>query len=237
MELNNNKRLSDQICLFSWHTPCIIIVRMRNLKMIALSLSLAVLAACGSASQNTASSTANGSTASSSVPGCVGNCNNWPSAVQQQVILGGNNSPNLSKTLNTDGGNPAQLLETNLTLKVKVSALPAGYMVNPLYSNFSVAYGCVEFTVVVNGATQYTGLLSVAGTQSAICPNASNSVVLDFSSTMTGYGPVNVTIGYAQFDNCRLSNTATYGCSMSPVWQNDIVPANVTIQTDRTYME
>ena len=130
-----------------------------NLKFLNLILAMAVLSACGSQSSNQAASTTGASNGSNGVSSCVGNCNNWPAAVQKQIILGGNNSGISSITISSDGvGNT---LSTSATLKVKVSALPATYLDLQPYTNWSFAYGCVQFTVVVNGATKTTQVLRV----------------------------------------------------------------------------
>ncbi len=93
--------------------------------------------------------------------------------------------------------------------------------------------------VTVNGSTQTTVPLKVPGmvqSPGSPCANAPEYQVLDFSSIMTGNGPVNISIHHASYDNCRTYNPYYYGCGLSQVWKNHVVAGNVTIETNDTYM-
>ena len=215
-------------------------MKLVTFKNFSLSLSLLLLAACGSQSQNSSTNSAASSSSTSDVSGCSGNCENLPSAQQKRIEFSGINGPNYSTLINDNGGIPATPIYTSHTLRVKVEALPAPNMILTGFTNWNVSYGCMQITVNVNGATQATQILRVGSQQqsaNSMCANAPTSQILDFSSTMTGYGPVTVTVNNFQYDNCRLQNTRLYGCSMSSMWQDHRGAANITIQNDGTYLE
>ena len=129
--------------------------------------------------------------------------------------------------------------ETSRTLKVKVSALPAPRLTVPGYTNWVFPYGCLRLRVTVNGTTQSTQVLRVADAaqgSNSPCANAPTSQVLDFSDAMTGDGPVDVIVSSPDYDNCRTYNPMYYGCQMSAVWMNHMAAANVSVQTDGTWL-
>jgi hypothetical protein len=209
---------------------------MKSFSLLSLSLILVtMLSACGSNSTRDrtlgqAGLTDSGSTSNSGTNPVTNNVYNLPLAPERVVEISGQG-----------GMTPAFRFtaQTSRTLKVKVAALPAPHLTVPGYTNWVFPYGCVRMRVTVNGTTQATQVLRVAdvpqGTNSP-CANAPTSQVLDFSDAMTGDGPVDVIVSSPDYDNCRSYNPMSYGCQMSAVWMNHMAAANVSIQTDGTWL-
>lgn len=210
---------------------------MKKFNSIGLIAAVLVLSACGSQSTRDSWNSANGgATTSGSSTGTTGttgtqtgeNTYNLPAASEQRIEMSGQNGTDPTKTLN---------FNSSRTLRVKISPLSAPNITVPGYSNWVFPYGCLQVTVSVNGITKMTQVLRVNGmSQSSQCANAPTSEVLDFSSQMSGNGPVTVTVQNAVYDNCRYNWPMYYGCSMSQVWQSHRVAMNVQVQVDGTYM-
>jgi hypothetical protein len=197
---------------------------------------MVLLSACGSNSTRDRNlgqsglSDGSGSPSSSSAAGSTGNIYNLPLAPERVVEITG-----------PGGMTPAYRItaETSRTLKIKVAALPAPHLTVPGYTNWVFPYGCLRIRVTVNGTTQATQVLRVADAaqgSNSPCANAPTSQVLDFSNAMTGDGPVDVVVSSPDSDNCRTSNPLYYGCQMSAVWMNHMAAANVSVQTDGTWL-
>jgi hypothetical protein len=208
---------------------------MKSFPLFSMIGLMVLLSACGSnstrdrtLSSSGLSETAGGSGNTNTTPG--GNIYNLPLAPERIVEISGQG-----------GMTPAYRMtaQTSRTLKVKVAALPAPRLTVPGYTNWVFPYGCMRVRVTVNGTTQATQVLRVAdaaqGAQSP-CANAPTSQVLDFSDAMTGDGPVDVVVSSPDYDNCRTYNPMYYGCQMSAVWMNHMAAANVSVQTDGTWL-
>jgi hypothetical protein len=95
----------------------------------------------------------------------------------------GGNFPTWPKT-----GEEPPALKTDATLKVRVTAGPAS-QVSPLpgskvpYSNWTMAYDCVEYTISVLGQTRKTGILKV-GTGGTMCPTAPSAKTFDLKGML-----------------------------------------------------
>ena len=210
---------------------------MKNLNnAVCLILSVLALSACGSSVSSTtsgsntaASNTANSNPYATPTPNNGGNIYNLPAAPEQTVQLSGNGGGSFSKSL---------YFQTSRTLKVKIEALPAPNMTVGGYTNWVFVYGCMSVSVTVNGVTQTTSILQVAGMAqpSSECSGSASSTTLDFSNVTTGNGPITVTMSNPNYDNCRYYSPSAYGCGMTAVWQNHQVAFNATVQTDATYM-
>jgi hypothetical protein len=208
-----------------------------NLKMKALQASMLiasflVLTACGSTtatSTSTLGSTA-ASVASTTTTTPVGNIYDLPDANSYVASINGQGGAVPTVTYS---------VQTSRTLIVKVSPLAAPNLTLPGYTNWVFPYGCMSMQVTVNGVTKSTGILQVPGvTQSSdsVCANSPTFAVLDFSNDVSGNGSSSVKVSNADYDNCRYVNPLTYGCGMSAIFQTHIVSADVSIQTDGTYM-
>jgi len=197
---------------------------------------MVLLSACGSNSTRDRTlgqsglSDGSGSFSNTNAGNTGGNIYNLPLAPERVVEITGQG-----------GMTPAYRIsaETSRTLKVKVVALPAPHLTVPGYTNWVFPYGCMRIRVTVNGTTQATQVLRVADAaqgSNSPCANAPTSQVLDFSDAMTGDGPVDVVVSSPEYDNCRTYNPMYYGCQMSAVWMNHMAAANVSVQTDGTWL-
>jgi hypothetical protein len=210
---------------------------MKNFNSLVLIAGMTLMAACGS---QTSSVTTLGGSASGSGSGTqtgsssyvsgdnTSNVYNLPAASEQRIEMSGTNGTDSNKNLS---------FNTSRTLKVKISPLSAPNITIPGYNNWVFPYGCLQVTVAVNGITKMTKVLRVNGmTASSQCADAPTSETLDFTSQMSGSGPVTVTMQNAVYDNCRYSWPMYYGCYMTQVWQSHRVAMNVQVQTDGTWM-
>jgi len=199
-----------------------------------LGVALLLLTACGSTSA-TGSTTGGSSvlataTATPNPTATPGNIYDLPDApiYDAQINGAGGAVPSVSYSI-----------QTSRTLNVMITPQPAPNLTLAGYTNWVFPYGCLSLSVTVNGQTQYTGVMQVAGvTQAAnsVCANAPTSQVLNFSNDINGNGPTSVKVSNADYDNCRYTNPMIYGCGMSAIFQNHIVSALVQIQGDGTYM-
>ena len=145
------------------------------------------------------------------------------------------------------GTSPSYTIKVNTgkTLKVTVAPLPAPHLPVANYGGWVFPYGCASVEVRVNGNSQRTQLLQVAGVKQAKtspCLNNPTQETLDLSTLVNGgsAGPsheVDVVISNAEYDNCRTSNPSEYGCAMSSVWQNQITEFKVQTQYDLPRVE
>jgi hypothetical protein len=136
---------------------------------------------------------------------------------------------------------------TDNLLKVKVTAGSAANVIPG--SNFSATYGCVTYKVSALGQTIVTNTLSPNGGNS-ICPNASESQTIDFSSRLSsGHGAVTITVQPSGYDfYCQgcltypwLYNAYPYGyyscamyCPLKTVYKNHGVTGTLSIQVNGT---
>jgi hypothetical protein len=119
-------------------------------------------------------------------------------------------------------------------------------------TGYTAQYSCVQYTVTVGNQSQTAyvayGNPMLSGFNTA-CKGASGSVTLDFSSAASpGHGPLKVSVSQPQSDNCHNYADASYyyyyqtgmdlspvgisGCPMSPIYQNQIVSAQVSVETN-----
>jgi len=164
-------------------------------------------------------------------PVTISNPYHLPLATQQKVELSGNGGPTPSYSLQ---------LSASRTLNVKVSPLAAPHLTVPGYTSWVFPYGCYQVTVVVNGTPQTTSWLRVDGvtqSSSSVCVNAPTEQVLDFSSVLTGNGPINILVTNPIYDNCRYQDPLIYGCQMIPVFTTHMTAAEMTFQVDGTWMD
>jgi len=209
---------------------------MKSFSLFSMVGLMVLLSACGSNSTRDRSlgqsglSDGSGSSPSGPTQNTSGNLYNLPLAPERVVEITGQG-----------GMTPAYRIsaQTSRTLKVKVAALPAPHLTVPGYNHWVFPYGCLRIRVTVNGTTQATQVLRVADSaqgSNSPCANAPTSQVLDFSDAMTGDGPVDVVVSSPDYDNCRTYNPMYYGCQMSAVWMNHMAAANVSVQTDGTWL-
>lgn len=213
---------------------------MKNLKIVGSISGLLILSSivtgCGSKTNDTALGTSSSATTATATS-ASGNIYNLPAAQQQLVQIGGSGSTNATATINTDGA--GHTLSTSATLKVKVTPLVAPNLPAP-NSAWNFPYGCFQVNVTVNGSVKSTGMLRVAGvaqSASSVCASAPTYIVLDFSSIMTGNGPVSVTISNPYYDNCRYNWPNNYGCALVSIAPQHLVAANIAVQTDNTWLD
>ena len=169
---------------------------------------------------------------------CNGNCHNLPPALEQKITLTGSNGTNPEFIMTNNGGLPPSPLVTAHTLRIKILPLPAPNLPAP-WSNWNIAYGCLQITVKANGVVRTTQALSVAGAKQpakSVCATSPSSEVLDYSDTLSGSSPVSITFQNPLYDNCRLANTSIFGCQMLALFQTHLAAFLATIQVDSTYM-
>jgi len=116
-------------------------------------------------------------------------------------------------------------VETDNLLRVKVTALPGSQITatNGSGSNFTANYGCVKYTVKVNGTVRQTQVLRVGGVLNSLCPTAPESEILDFSSILAaGHHSLTVQVTEARYDfYCQMFQPQILNCGTSPfTYQN-----------------
>ncbi len=110
-------------------------------------------------------------------------------------------------------------VETDNLLKVKVTALPGSPITSSTGgSNFTANYGCVKYTVKVNNTVRQTQFLRVGTMPNAMCPNAPESEVLDFSSILAaGHHTLSVSVTEARYDfYCQMFQPQIINCGTNP---------------------
>ena len=200
---------------------------MKNLNSLVLVFGVIVLSACGSQTSSLSTSSAAGTGTQTGVATVVTSGSNNAAAIQRRVEMSGQSGadPTASFTVSTSS-----------MLKVKITPLSAPNLTIPGYTNWVFPYACLQVTVSVNGITQTTQVLKVAGMNSSQCQDAPTSQILDFGSASSGNGNTVVTIQNAAYDNCRYNWSMYYGCYMSQIWQNHRVALNAQVQVDGTSM-
>lgn len=144
------------------------------------------------------------------------------------------------------------IINTDNILKVKISTGMSDRLSIPTYSNFTANYNCVTYTVTALGKSVTTEPLSPNEMGSPLCPNASDSQVIDFSDRLgPGHGPVTITVDRTRYDfYCQLwtqcqadpfSPTCYYSfypathsmyCPLRTVYRNHTVTGNLAIQVN-----
>lgn len=139
-------------------------------------------------------------------------------------------------------------VDTDNTLKVRITAGPGGPLSDPNYSNFVANYGCISYRVTVMGNTRTTQMLSV-NSSGGYCPGnyagqwvqSANSEVLDFGAVLSpGHGPITVEVKEARYDfYCAYyySFGYTYSpynnwCPLKSVYRSHTVTGQVEIQVN-----
>ena len=211
-------------------------VKVRIHQVILAVASILVITACGSTTAHesttggasTISGTQTGTTTSNTT--ASGNIYDLPDADSYVASLNGAGGTVTTATYS---------IHTSRTLKVKITPLNAPNLTLPGYTAWSFPYGCLRLRVTVNGVTQTTSILRVDGISqgaTSVCASAPTYQVLDFSNDVSGNGTSSVVISNPEYDNCRYTWPLTYGCQMSPLFQNHIMASTVQIQNDSTWM-
>ena len=201
---------------------------------LSLVLVMMALSACGSRSANNANLTSSGQNSGSTTVNSGNATGN---------IYGLAPAPEANFQLTGSAGTMPTAVFSDVTetkLKIKITPLPASAITAPGYGNWTFIYGCLSVNVTVNGVTKNTGYIKVPGIPQgpySPCANSAEYKVLDFSSNLTGNGPVTITVKNAFYDNCRLyGNQNNYNCTPSAVYQTHVVNGMITINTNDTYM-
>ena len=206
---------------------------MKVSNILSTAIAVLVLSACGSqvAKQSTTGAAATATSTSTVTGNQTGNIYNLSQA------------PEFDAKINGAGGtvpSVSQTIATSRTLKIKVTPLGAPNLTLPGYTNWVFPYGCLRLQVKVNGTTQTTKILKVAGVSQGAtsqCADAPTYQVLDFTNAMTGNGTITVSVSNAEYDNCRYTWPMNYGCSMSAVFKTHMAEATIATQVDNTYMD
>ena len=216
---------------------------------VLLTLLLATLSACGGEAyrEPDVDSDDDGSTAQSS-------SSSSPAASSSSGTVDTSDPENpvytYSFSLTGSGGTAPTYTSTSIstdnTLRVRVIPGQAGSLSTSegTDSNFSATYYCASYTVTVLGHSLTTQPLKING-GGAICANAAESEILDFSDRMTsGHGDVTVGISAPRYDYyCQLLYNgyinwgyySTY-CSQSlyPVYKNHTVTGSIEVEVNGT---
>lgn len=121
-------------------------------------------------------------------------------------------------------------------LVVKVNAGAAGNLSVPGYENYTAPYGCIQYTIEVNGHSETTDVLAVPGGISQyLCPGAPSEQIIDFSPYAGGAGQAEVKVRNARYDfRCLWVNSME--CPMSNVYYSHTVTGSLDIQVNGTYI-
>ena len=209
---------------------------MKTFNFLSVIMVAGMLTACGSSSTRDNTIDANGLTNSSGTNS--GNWQNLPAAPSWQAVLFGP-STNGAYSYGDSSVVSPNTYYTSAQLKVKIVPLVAPNSPGGA-GTFNFPYGCVQFNVKVNNHTQSTGVIRVAGVtqnSNSQCANAPTSVVLDFSTYLTGSGSVSVTVSDPVYDNCRNMNPGCYGGSMRNAAPQHPVKFQAVVQPDGYYMD
>lgn len=144
-----------------------------------------------------------------------------------------NFTPAITFSFNVTGSGGAhpsfttQPVNTDTILKIKITAGQASNLNIPIYSNFTANYDCVSYTVTALGKSVTTQPLSASGENSALCPNAPPSEIIDFSDRLgPGHGPVTITIDRVRYDfYCKLWTRCQPELSWNPTCYYSFYPA------------
>jgi hypothetical protein len=114
-------------------------------------------------------------------------------------------------------------IDSDSIFRVRITAGAAGPLVYPGYSNWSLPYGCVKYTVTVNGRSVVTNMLKVEGEDNYLCPDAKSSQVIDFSDRLGGPSGVTVRVSNPMNDwKCQLWDSmkasSQQGWGPDPYW-------------------
>lgn len=103
------------------------------------------------------------------------------------------------------------------TLKVKIRALDAGPITlsNGSSNPFTASYGCVKYTVTVNGRSVDTPILRVAGANNGLCSSAPTTYTMDFSDRLVaGASTATVKVSNPRYDFYCQYYSAMAGCQL-----------------------
>ncbi|NDG84405.1 MAG: hypothetical protein EBX52_05115 [Proteobacteria bacterium] len=208
---------------------------MKTFNLLSVLMVAGMLSACGSSSTRDYTLDSSGLTNTNSGTNS-GNWQNLPAAPSWQGALYGQGT---TYTYGPNSMVSPNSYYTSAQLKVKIVPLAAPNSPGGA-GTFNFPYGCVSFSVKVNGHEIPTGVIRVAGvTQGANsqCATAPTSAVLDFSTYLTGAGSVTVTVSDPMYDNCRTASPGCYGASMRAPAPQHPVAFQAVVQPDGYYMD